>query len=317
MAASQRNLRLLGLPPRVVERQDGFGEIALNQVFVPQTLVPWGREGQERQTLSQLVQEAGNDSLPADGSFVRANAFQQPRPCVLLGDPGCGKSTILQFLSLLYGGKAQLGNTHIEPRVPLFISLGEFVRRQAKEQRFNFVDALVERAHGAYQMRSAHPFFFESLLLMGEAVVLMDGLDEVGDVARREQIARSVEGFHLEYPGCPLWVTSRLVGYTGNTRLSVEAFHHFAVERLDLHQQHRFIRNWYTAQLPNDAHAREERVNSLISAVGRTPGVQRLASNPLLLTLLPLSTTMQVGCHRTGASYTICARMCSSMSGSK
>jgi predicted NACHT family NTPase len=264
------------------------------------------------------VQEAGNDFPPADDSFVRANAFQQPRPFVLLGDPGGGKSTILQFLSLLYGGQAQLGNTHVEPRVPLFLSLCEFVHRQDKQRPFNFVDALVDHAHSTYQMRSAHPFFFESLLLMGEAIVLMDGLDEVGDAARREEIARAVESFHREYPGCPLWVTSRLVGYAGNTRLSVEWFDHFTVERFDLHQQHRFVRNWYAAQLPNDDHAREERVNSLISAVGRTPGVQRLASNPLLLTLvIPLSTIMQVGCHRPGASYTICAWTCSSMSGSK
>ena len=318
VTASHRNLRLLGLPPRVVERQDGLGEIALNEVFVPQTLIPLGREGQPRQTLSQVVQETGSGFPPADGSFVRANAFQQPRPCVLLGDPGCGKSTILQFLSLLYGGQAQLGNTHVEPRVPLFVSLREFAHRQDKEQRFNFVDALVDHAHGTYQMRSAHPFFFESLLLMGEAIVLMDGLDEVGDVARREKIARSVEGFHLEYPGCPLWVTSRLVGYTGNTRLSVEGFDHLTVEGLDLHQQHRFIRNWYAAQLPNDAHAREERVNSLISAVGRTPGVQRLASNPLLLTLITLiyhhaGRLPQNRCQL----YDMCVDMCSSMSGSK
>ena len=99
------------------------------------------------------MQEAGNDFPPADDSFVRANAFQQPRPFVLLGDPGGGKSTILQFLSLLYGGQAQLGNTHVEPRVPLFLSLCEFVHRQDKQRPFNFVDALVDHAHSTYQMQ--------------------------------------------------------------------------------------------------------------------------------------------------------------------
>ncbi|MGA2864230.1 MAG: NACHT domain-containing protein [Verrucomicrobiota bacterium] len=288
VALNHRSLRLLGLPPRIVERQEDSGDIALRQVFVPQSFIPQSGEEKSPRTLAQLVQEPDSDAFSADPSPVGPNALQQPRPRVLLGDPGCGKSTVLQFLALLYSGQAQLAKGRVRNRVPLFISLGEFVRRQDRQQRFNFVDALVDHAHSTYQMRSAHPFFFESLLLMGEAVVLLDGLDEVGHLVRREKTAREIEAFHLEYPMCPIWVTSRLVGYAGNGRLKGDLFDDFAVAPFDVHQQRVFIGNWYAAQLPHDAPAREERTKSLTAAIERAPGVKRLAPNPLLLTLMAL-----------------------------
>ena len=157
VTASHRNLRLLGLPPRVVERQDGLGEIAHQRSLRPADPDPFGPRGPAK--ANPVTSRAGNrEWFPARRRFLReGERLSATSTLCPPQNTGCGKSTILQFLSLLYGGQAQLGNTHVEPRVPLFVSLREFAHRQDKEQRFNLVDALVDHAHGTYQMRSAHP----------------------------------------------------------------------------------------------------------------------------------------------------------------
>ncbi|MCP4569285.1 MAG: hypothetical protein GY841_17050, partial [FCB group bacterium] len=133
-------------------------------------------------------------------------------------------------------------------------------------------------------LEHAHRIFFQATLHMGEAVVLLDGLDEVGGAATRRRIAGAIRGFRASYPDCPLWVTSRVYGYTGDVRLPAEDFAEARLGRLDDAQIDEFIERWY-ARHPNERERREH-AKSLRGAVEHTPSVKRLAGNPLLLTLM-------------------------------
>jgi predicted NACHT family NTPase len=53
-------------------------------------------------------------------------------------------------------------------------------------------------------------------------VILLDGMDEVGDADLHRRVARLIEAFAVAYPQCRLVVTSRIVGYTGAARLGEE-----------------------------------------------------------------------------------------------
>src|SRR5690606_37120037 len=139
------------------------------------------------------------------------------------------------------------------------------------------------QARSDHALAQAHPFFFEAALRMGEAFVLFDGLDEVGNAPARQRIKQMIEAFRAQYPACPVWVTSRIYGYTPDVRLPATEFQHLRLGRLDDAQVAEFIRRWYTLQLPDNPRDRQESTESLLQAVQRTPSVRRLAGNPLLL----------------------------------
>ncbi|MFP2927096.1 NACHT domain-containing protein [Pyxidicoccus sp. 3LG] len=141
-------------------------------------------------------------------------------------------------------------------------------------------------AHTDFNLPNAHPAFFEASLRMGEAVVLFDGLDETGDAPIRHRISTIIQTFQSEYPHCPVFVTSRIYGYTSSIQLHKHRFTHLRLNRLTPEQIKDFISRWYSIQLPHNERERTEYTQSLREAVHRNPSVRLLASNPLLLTLM-------------------------------
>ena len=52
-----------------------------------------------------------------------------------------------------------------------------------------------------------------SKLLDGNALLLIDGLDEINDPGLRARFCKQIEQIHIAYPEAPIIVTSRIVGY--------------------------------------------------------------------------------------------------------
>jgi len=260
------HLRTVGLPPETLRERDSRTELTLRELFVPIRLIPEGSESK-----SEHLQD------------VLLKGFS----AVILGDPGMGKSTLLAYLALLFAGGTSLEGVDIPSNiVPMFVSLREFVRAQQSRPDLSFVAFLEMRARERLQLPAAHRAFFEAALRMGEAVVLLDGLDEVGGDVVRHRVATEIRTFRADYPDCWFWVTSRIYGYTSAVRLSDDDFRHYRIGHLDDEQVNTFVDRWYAVQLrPNPVEARAQ-ANSLTVAIHRTPSVRRLAGNPLLLTLM-------------------------------
>ena len=263
-----RDLRLIGVSTRLAQQRYDAGTIPLNEVFVPQKFIPVGQTADQAKDLENLL--------------------LSPGPKVLLGDPGCGKTTVLHYLALRRGSEAGGEEGAELPPVPFFLSLRDFARD--RKERPTVVEALAEQARLLGMGRGdAHPWFFQGLLEMGEAVVLLDGLDEAGDESSRTQIARLLEAFHRDYPLCPLWVTTRLVGYSGTARLEPKVFSHFQVAAFGPAERRAFVNKWFAAEFPDRAAERDDHAQTLLRALDEAlPQVQELAGNPLLLTLMVL-----------------------------
>ncbi|MBU7045160.1 MAG: NACHT domain-containing protein [Theionarchaea archaeon] len=287
LIAEYETLRLIGIPTRSYEARDQQRPVPLRKIFIPQNF---------RRMRSPKEREKSLDDILEDEKKTK----------IVLGDPGSGKTTLLTFLTLLFCGEANLKDyKRNEELVPILVPIREFVRAKSS----NFVDFIVQKTRD-FELREAHPYFFEYLLRMGEAVVLFDGLDEVGKETDRAKIARAIKRFSRLYPNSQIWVTSRFVGYSGDVRLPPDQFQHYEVAPLDKKQIETFIKNWYEIQVPHNERIRVRRINSMVSAINIHPRVQRLAANPLLLTLMALIHQHETQLPRDrGALYDKCIEM--------
>ncbi|MRG94687.1 metallophosphoesterase [Polyangium spumosum] len=266
VARAFEHLSLLGFPPDALRQKDARGDIRLADLFVPTRFITDDRD-RKNPTLAELLKR-GSSAL-------------------VLGDPGMGKTTLLAFLSLLHSDPSVSLEGYRSPpwRVPLFVSLREYALESHKSE-LSLIDFLAARARSDHSLPNAHPAFFEATLRMGEAIVLFDGLDEVGSASTRSRVARAVREFRAAYPRCPVWVTSRIHGYTADIALPRIEFEHLRIGPLADEDIDHFIKRWYQIQIPDNERRRDDQKSSLRRAVFRTSQVRALATNPLLLTLM-------------------------------
>ena len=130
----------------------------------------------------------------------------------------------------------------------------------------------------------------------GAALVLLDGLDEVKDLALRHTVVERVADFYTfrRRKGNKFVLTSRVVGYRA-VRPTADGLAECTLVDFDDDEIAAFVERW-TAALERQAQgdtataaadaARERR--ELLDAIQRNPSVRRLAANPLLLTILAL-----------------------------
>ena len=86
---------------------------------------------------------------------------------------------------------------------------------------------------------------FAPYLNEGQAVILLDGLDEVADPALRGRGSCAVwELLTLAYPACRYVISSRVVGYSETARLGVD-YRVTTVRDFNLEDVHQFLTRWH------------------------------------------------------------------------
>jgi len=227
---------------------------------------------------------------------------------VVLGDPGSGKTTLLRHLALLYARDLAEGDGLVSARLglaesgrlPVLVPLRKLAAylktHRPADDGTEGCALLLEHLRQllAGDRVELPPHFFDSYLEAGNAVVLLDGLDEVADPDLRRRVARLVEAFTATYPTCRFIVTSRIVGYSGPARLGGD-YASTTVRDFSDADIAQFLRNWHLAVAVGemgpgpDAQARAEaQTQQLLSAIQTNERVRELALNPLLLTVIAL-----------------------------
>jgi hypothetical protein len=130
------------------------------------------------------------------------------------------------------------------------------------------------------------PGWVEELLQNGQAMLLIDGVDEVPEGTRREAALRFILDYAKLYEQSLIIVASR-PGAFDKSMFAEMNFVQAKVDELSEPQRNEFIDNWhraYALQRPRRPHDPDPKViaGGLKNALIRQPQIARLATNPLL-----------------------------------
>jgi len=237
---------------------------------------------EEEMDLRMLIhrEQAGEAKLEEIPDLLRRSRV------VVLGYPGSGKSTLLRHIAyaVACGMTEAVGEATLE-RLPIFMRIVQFSLAQVDNRALTLDTYIREICEPRWAS------LFQHVLDAGEALVVLDGLDEVIDAHQRKSIAEAIQRLVADYPDNAFLITSRIVGYQA-ARLTGD-FAHYTIQPLPLDRIAEFVEKWYVA-IECEAGETElsEEAREWAEELGRTfqerPGIRRLAENPLLLTIIAL-----------------------------
>lgn len=258
------------LPPgdKAASRRSGEPEVAGRELSVNEPPATRERFG-EPAALTELLEQHGG--------------------LVILGDPGSGKTTFLKHLTLELAADYRPGG-----RLPFLVPLSGYAH--AIDRREVPLEQFIQDYFQGLGQELTIASLLQTSLHSGKADVLLDGLDEVKDLRMRQTVVQQVIHFYNLHRarGNRFIMTSRIVGYR-EVRREAEGLVECTLLDFDDREIAAFVNKWSLAleraargpgQVASQNAEAEKR--ELLDAVQRSPGVRRLAANPLLLTILAL-----------------------------
>ncbi|BAY47656.1 hypothetical protein SAMD00079811_52750 [Scytonema sp. HK-05] len=203
---------------------------------------------------------------------------------VLLGAPGSGKTTLMSYFAVMLAQKkAQtLGLAPDTDFLPILIRL----RDLSRHGNISILEYINQFARNHLSVKKLPPGFFEYWLEDGRALILLDGLDEVAETAKRYEVVQRIELFLKQFQQNRAIITSRPAGYRRDF-FRTEDFPHYQLQSFDDAKIEEFINRWYDSRVLDKIEA-QRRKDSLRKALSENDRIQLLARNPLLLTIIAL-----------------------------
>ncbi len=231
---------------------------------------------------------------------------------IILGAPGSGKSTTMRWLALHMARASRqhfyrLPDGLFPKQIPILIRISDYAKQLSSE------DLTFEAFFNKYlaKFHSQLPQLLLKKLKQGHCLLLFDGLDEVAHDSLRRQVAQNIYDFistySIEKPKKKHYnrfiITSRIVGYEEGP---FSTFAHYTLLELTDEQIDQFLTTWCPAVERHMARSEENRKELtaskkiwsaeagakqkelLLSTLRSSPGIRRLALNPLMLTILAL-----------------------------
>jgi len=298
--ASAQSGLLRALDPRTNDPSYGGRGVTVDQVYVPLDMRQRVRRDTDETILSGYL---GDEGKPDEGRtpLTAMEAANGIHNLVVLGDPGSGKSTFVNYLTLCLTGALLDPESDWLARLehqgwrhgalyPVVVVLRDFAQSvdvgaaPTANTLWNYIEREVV---GVQAPDSAAAL--RALAHRGAMLYLLDGLDEVPG-ERRAFVRDAIDRFVAAQPPLTRFVTTcRILSYADPT-YHIPAFISHTIAPLNDEQIAAFIGTWYAALIALGSIDREtaaQRVKDLNDAISRqvlTP----LAANPMLLTVMAL-----------------------------
>lgn len=238
---------------------------------------------------SHIQPERSIKDWPETTPVLQAVAASQR--LVLLGDPGSGKSILVSWIAWQL---TQPGDNAWTKLLGRLVPIPMILRDMDIGPDINF-DKLLE---AFLALPVAKPLCEDGkgrqrltdLFERGQAVIMLDGLDEIGSTTVRQALQKAVFDGFKRYAACRWLLTSRIVGYrelpfsipTSDEPADLRYIAPFSDKQIE-----QFATNWYI-QHEQAEYERRQRTRELVDAIAANESTQHLARIPNLLTLIAL-----------------------------
>ncbi len=201
------------------------------------------------------------------------------KKAVILGAPGSGKSTIISYFAvMLTQGKAgDLGLDGNIDWLPIVIEIRDLERNL----HLNILDYLYQFAESNLSTHKLPEDFFKHWLNQGNALILLDGVDEVAETGKRYQVVEKIELFLNQYDQNIAIITSRPSGYKRDF-FSTAEFPHYQLQPFEDDRIEEFINYWYDSRIVDPQESARCK-DTLRKAFQGNSRLKLLAKNPLLI----------------------------------
>lgn len=213
----------------------------------------------------------------------------------ILADPGSGKTTLIKWIAYTCCAQdAACTEEKNSPEEKYIKSLGLFpvwIRcRDITSNRPTVWDSIVNIPHLAEwspDNNSTQNFgaLVKQHIENGNALLLIDGLDEIDDKKKRSDYLDSICTFIEKYPGVRAIITSRSKGYNIVNNMALASFPKWDICPLRPKDITQLCQNWYSV-VHGASEEEMQKAVKLAQKIRSNNRLRKLVSNPLMLTTL-------------------------------
>jgi adenylate kinase len=223
--------------------------------------------------------------------------LQKTKLLFILGKPGAGKTTLLKYITMtacstkintidkveIYQSLSQRLAKSSDPtksffdgsedmKTPFFTSLKEW-----SDTNLTLMEFLLRQLEICDFPNGKA--FLEQILKSGDALLLFDGLDEVGRINRQEDFTRELKELYKSYPECRIIITCRIAAID----YFFDQFTYVEIADFDDKQIRTFIAKWFKED--------QGKMNQFLAEMYKPEnrGLLELGRTPLLLALMCLA----------------------------